>query len=53
MDKTDFVHIGYSFLEEIMRIVVTMPVGFSYIIFETVEPLAEKCYPMNMNRRGF
>ena len=34
MDKTDFVHIGYSFLEETMRRVITMPAGFSFIMFE-------------------
>lgn len=34
MNKTDFVHIGYSFLEETMRRVITMPAGFSFIMFE-------------------
>ena len=33
MNKTDFVHIGYSFLEETMRRVITMPAGFSFMIF--------------------
>lgn len=34
MDNTDFVHIGYSFLEETMQRVITMPAGFSFIMFQ-------------------
>lgn len=36
MDKKDFLHIGYRHLDDTMNRVITIPSGFSFVIFDDI-----------------
>ena len=37
MDKKGFVHIGYRHLDDAMRRIITVPSGFSFVMFDDID----------------